>query len=277
MGDLEKEGFLVIPKAFSNKEVNLLSDHFKSVDYDRKMHFKTIQWDEVRKDIHEQPSSTEDSESLSVFIDGHNVYVNCEGRVVRQLYMPIESVDKFKAAYPERRSEDGNYKIVKMFCDESMCFINDFFISNKKLLEKFIFTNKYVSKYTQGYTHMASKLFVNRPGCKDQEIHSDDLTPGLILIVPLNDCDNRMGTTILYNDNIVKKYNDSEELSFGHIESKSASVKADFSKAQTLKYFKAGDAVLFKTTTFHRGTENLSNKDRVFIYMHFTKPSRIEL
>jgi ectoine hydroxylase-related dioxygenase (phytanoyl-CoA dioxygenase family) len=101
-----------------------------------------------------------------------------------------------------------------------------------------------------------------------------------------------MGTTILYSDNIVKKYNDSEEVSLGHIESISASVKADFSKAQTVKYFKAGDAVLFKTTTFHRGTENLSNKDRVFIYMHFTrgalvprlrikasetKPKRIEL
>lgn len=116
------------------------------------------------------------------------------------------------------------------------------------------------------------------PNCADQEVHCDlpnatKQRNTIYIIIPLNDCDEHMGTTVFYDDKHVGKYSTKDESWFnkGHLENLDDKMRKEFKLAEYNVPFQVGDAILFFGDSIHRGTRNQSTKTRCFLHVAFQK------
>ena len=130
------------------------------------------------------------------------------------------------------------------------------------MIDNLIFTNSHLYRYIHDHDHFFSKLFVNKHGCQDQEFHADLLHENymddIILLIPLNDCHDQMGTTEIIDNTFLHKYSIEKNNKTKLIEIQSLLdddtivkpyqniMNQDLIKSVFQSYFKVGDAILLK-------------------------------
>lgn len=280
--NLESRGFLHIKDGFSRRSVATLYDHFRKLDLQESIKFKYVSYDQnsgllknPKKSLKVGSDSESSFENLKDHLSSYNFNVNSVERTVIQLFNLRCNSD---IAVSNQKLPDGTL-LAKLYSIESMNFVKDFFSKNKQLVENVVFLNKKLHPYLSIYpVHKYTKLFFNMPNCADQEVHCDlpietNHRNTIYIIIPLNDCDEHMGTTVFYDNRCAGKYFTKDESWFnkGHIESLDDNMKHDLKSAEYDVPFQMGDAIVFFGDSIHRGTRNQSKKTRCFIHMAFSK------
>lgn len=284
--DLKTNGFTYLPNVFTKKSIEILKKRFENFNFEKQMHFQICHFDLINKRFYDLPNSHLLSESISNFVRGENYNVNSKSRIVRQLYME-GGIGKYKFKVPEAYTHDNRYQIAHKYDIDHINNINLFFIQNKQIIDNLIFTNSHLYRYIHDHHHFFTKLFVNKPGCQDQEFHADLLHENymddIILLIPLNDCHDQMGTTEIIDNTFLHKYSIEKNNKTKLIEIQSLLdddtiekpyqniMNQDLIKSVFQSYFKVGDAILLKNSTIHRGTKNISSHDRIFIHVSLRK------
>ena len=276
-------GFVHIEDAFTRKSIDILHDAFTTIDFEEDaIKFQYVGYDEKSGSI-TRPTTPDgrlifqglETESLRDHFKAYNFHVNSQGRTVIQLYNEKQNPD---LQVSEERLPDGNL-LGRVLSTSTMDYVARFFAKNKQLIENLVTRNKKLYQYFREYpVHEYTKLFLNEPGCANQEVHCDKPVEDtrrntMYVVIPLNDCDEDMGTTIFYDNALVAKYFTGEDAWFnrGNVENFGNEMKKDFETAEYNVPFKAGNAILFFGDSIHRGTRNISSKTRVFLHMAWRK------
>jgi ectoine hydroxylase-related dioxygenase (phytanoyl-CoA dioxygenase family) len=271
--------FLHMKNTFSRRSIELLFDHVKKIHSQEVLvYHKNVSYDENSGSItplHNQSNSQSCFEDIKDHLTGYNFNVNSNNRTVFQLYNAIQNRE---LALNDQKLQDGTV-LGRLYSRESMNVVKNFFAKNKQVIENLVCLNKKLYPFLTEYPiHQYTKLFANMPNCPDQELHCDfpDETEHrntIYIIIPLNDCDKDMGTTVFYDNNYVGKYfvKDESWYNKGKIENLDENVKEEFKLAEYNVPFKIGDAVIFFGDSIHRGTRNQSGKIRYFLHMAWRK------
>jgi|TARA_B110000240_G_C13412780_1_gene415926 hypothetical protein len=267
---MESHGFVHIKNVFPRKSIEIVSNYLQQIDFNEKsIEYNNISYDDKNGIIKDLKCETI---GMKDYLVGYNFNVNSDQRTVIQMY--YTGLDGDAGDVP-------NPYLGKLCSNDTMRNVKQFSRRNKQMIENILSqTNElypYLSKYPK---HDYTKLFINEPGCKDQELHCDDPEDiereKMYIIIPLNDCDTDMGTTIFYDANHVGKYltNDESWYNKGPLENLNGKIKEDFQLAEYNVPFQIGDAVLFFGDSVHRGTCNRSDKNRLFLHLAFRDHSR---
>lgn len=280
---LKKNGFEHIPNAFTRKSIELISNYFMKSNFSKFeyiIHYDVVLQDDIIKhgkyydedDFIENFKINSEKLSMNLFeaLHSENVYVNNENRSVTQISTNLiyNGIPKYQKNKNKNESDQQTISIRDHF---DLIYVTNFIKMNIKLIGNLIFNNV-LHNYLKDYLFFDAKIFINKPGCKNQEIHADAPNEdNMLLLIPLNDCDINHGTTVFYDNAIVQKYAKPDLWKLGNIDTLEAEMKTNFEKAQYKVPFKIGDAVLFNTKTFHNGTSNTSNSNRIFLSIFLEK------
>lgn len=286
--DMKTNGFTYLPNVFTPKSIKLLKRRFDNFNFEKQMHFQICHFDCINQSFHDVPNSVSLSQSIADFVRGENYLVNSKSRTVHQLYSEGGcGIYRFKV--PEAYTPDGRFQVAYRYDEDDITYINRFYLQNKQMIDNLIFTNSHLYKYVHDHDQFFSKLFINKPGCQDQELHADLLNEyymnDIILLIPLNDSYEQMGTTEMLDDAFLHKHSVDKNNKNKLIEVQSLLddsiekpnhvqeiIRQDLNKSKFRVYFKLGDAILLKNSTIHRGTKNISSNDRIFIHVSLRKP-----
>ena len=277
---MESSGFLHFKDVFSRRSIELLYDYVINIDLQE----ETLKYIHVSYDynsgVMKTPTKNASNsqtffENIKEHLNGYNFNVNSNNRIVFQLYNKNQNPD---ISVSNQKLPDGTF-LAKLYSRESMNFVKNFFAKNKQFIENLVSLNKKLYPYLSIYpVHEYTKLFINRPNCLDQEVHCDQPDEiernTMYLIIPLNDCDEDMGTTVFYDNRQVKKYftkGDDSWYNKGLVKNLDNDQKKIFELAEYNVPFQVGDAIIFFGDTIHRGTRNQSKKSRLFLHMAFQK------
>ena len=239
--------------------------------FEHRIHYDVVLQDDIIKhgknydedDLIEKFKINSEKLSINLFeaLHSENYYVNNENRSVTQISTNLNSgIPKYI-----KHKNESDQQTISIRDNSDMIYLINFIKMNIKLIGNLIFNNV-LHNYLKDYLFFDAKIFINKPGCKTQEIHADAPNEdNLLLLIPLNDCDTDHGTTAFYDNAIVQKYAKPDLWKLGNIDTLESEMKSNFEKAQYKVPFKIGDAVLFNTRTFHNGTCNTSNSNRVFL------------
>lgn len=276
---MESRGFLHIKDAFSRRSIELLFEYFRKIYLQGdEVEYKYVNYDNHSGLISPSTNASHSHtflENIKEHLNGYNFNVNSNNRTVFQLYNRHQNPN---IAITNQKLDDGTH-LGKLYSRESMNFVKDFFTKNKKFVENLVSLNKKIFPFLSKYpVHEYTKLFVNRPGCADQEVHCDlpnetEHRNVIYIIIPLNDCNEDMGTTVFYDNKRVGKYFVKDESWFnkGKLENFDQDMKKNFKLAEYNVPFQIGDAILFFGDSIHRGTRNKSDKSRFFLHTAWTK------
>lgn len=273
-------GFVHLQDVFSRRSIEILYDYIGKINFDERLvEFKYASYDE-KSGLFKPPGLVQgfrepDPKPLTLkdHLTGYNHNVNSDKRCVLQLY----NQNHVTVDLTERKLANGTV-LARKYTQETVNFLKTFFLRNKQFVENLVVHNKKLYPFLCKYpVHKYTKLFVNEPNCGDQEVHCDqpDQTERdtMYLIIPLDDCDKDMGTTVFYDNKHVGKYftNGDSWFNKGHVENFDNEMKKDFELAEYNVPFQVGDAIVFFGDTMHRGTCNRSKKSRKFLHIAWTK------
>lgn len=242
---LHKDGFIHVTDALTTQSIEKLHEHFRSIDFD-----------DIRRKINGKDR-----------LDGHNPFINNSGRTVIQVYQ----YDRLH--------------------DDNICIgahEREYNLQNKDAIERSVSDSQHLESLLKDYRLDHAKLFFNHPGCDTQEIHCDfaddfGVRDFLYMLIPLNNCNDNMGTTVFYYSYKVLDYllaanpfllpiciNEEVQTIIEDVNS-SCDLNQVFSDSTYKKSFKIGEALLFLGDTYHQGTSNHSKDIRKFLYTGWTK------
>lgn len=244
--DIHERGFLHLKNIFTIKSLDLVSKYINSIRYDDKIKY------------FDKANGKQSYETLKDHLCGENYLVHNSSRDVVQIYLENALINN-----------DQSQKIYDEYDVEN---ISELFSKSYKIIANLIEYSNELYRILNSYCLTTIKVFNNKPKCNTQEIHCDDPNDNaIILLVPLVDCDILMGTTILYDDKFVKKYFKKDQYKLGYLEELNDNMREDFLKGKYEEIFSKGDAILFKSTTFHSGSHNMSKDTRKFLHIVFEK------
>ena len=267
---LEKNGYVHLKNVFTRKSIDILQNFVISIDFQN-----TMQYDIVEQSVYENNISNgiqyvlklkqNDIELFTTFgdiIEGSNMHANSLKRDVYEL-VP-ETVRHVERRFISR-SCDSDRIYYRIFNEESSIFHRDVIMKTSKYIHNLIDTNITLYSYLHNCTLITARVFFNRPGCLTQEIHIDDSVETLVVIIPFTDFNKNSGTTIVYDDHIVDEQ--MKDKTIGHFHELSIKRKEKFGMASYKPELNIGDVLIYKSTTYHHGTENISNENRVFLHL----------
>lgn len=241
--DINNKGFLHLRNIFSLRSIELVLKYVTNIQYDYKINF------------FDKNTKSESYETLGNHLYGNNNTIQKEEkRVVIQLFLENAMIDNTKN---------------RQYDKEDLEYVQNLFKNSYKIVSNLIECSNDLYKVLHTYCMSTVKIYFAKPDCEDQEIHCDAPNEdAIILLIPLIDYDLKMGTTVLFDKNYLERY---DKESFFYFDTIGIESKHDFEKAKYDVNFKVGDAILFKSDTFHFGGKNMSNHDRIFLHLVFEK------
>ena len=277
MDSPNSKGFIHISNVFTKKSIDILTNFYVKYNFNELIHYDIVSEENFKANINKldideiidnfRINDKQESMGMDIYLSGKNFYVNNDNREVIQLSTNLNNgLQLFRFVKKEGTEE----KFAFIFDRTDIQYVLNFMFINMKYIDNLLTGNNVLYKYLRGYNFIDSKIFINKPGCKNQEIHCDSPNENnLLLLVPLSDCDDNSGTTVLFDNEIVAKYLKPNLYKLGNFESDE--MKEDFSKSEYKKPFKIGDAIIYNTKTFHYGSQNISDKNRMFLSILFEK------
>lgn len=280
------QGFFHIKNAFSEKSVEILYKCLKIDDVEKSsVKYQWITYNhesDLIKPLRDNETDQQSwhFENMIDYLRGYNFNVNSDQRTVFQLYNRNINPN---CTVSDEKLPDGT-SLGRLYSNDSIDKVRELFSRNEQFVNNLLSQNKTLYPYMSEYPiHEYTKLFINRPGCNDQEVHCDspldNERDSMYIIIPLTDCDEDMGTTVFYEDRRIRKYINTDESWYnkGLVEQLNNDMKNDFESSEYNVPFKAGDAVIFFGDTAHRGTRNRSDKPRLFLHVGLKKSSAVEV
>ena len=279
---LETNGYVHLKDVFTRKSIEILRRYFLRLEYQRVMHYDIVEEGVYVENIsggigNVLKCKVNDHKLETTFgeiVEGSNQHANSFNREVYEIIPEnVRHVGNHLVTY-SRDSRMITY--ARIFSEDSSLFYRDLLLTSKKYIENIVNMNKVLHPYLSSkYKLITARIFFNHPGCKTQEIHTDDSgdVETLVLIIPLTDFDVESRTTVIYVDRIVDEH--TKKKSLGQLETLSSERKMKFMRAAYRGEFQVGDVVMYKSTNYHQGTENTSDRDRIFVHLILEKASTI--
>lgn len=272
---LNQKGFIHLKDVLNVKKIKQIQKYINNINFKHMIFYdeyilKNKKW---QIDI-----SNQGFKPITFFLkrgdNNNNKFINKHNRTILQFYY-LNNV-KLKNKIIKYKNEPKRGYKVRDNCSD---YLDNYYIQNLSFFNN-LFKNSILDNYFKDYALLEIKYFINKPDCIEQEIHIDEVDPlNICVTIPLN-FNEKFGTTIIYDNEIVNKYkkdkNRKQLINFGNKKKNiNEEYLNDFFKAEYKENLNIGDILIFKGDTFHKGSKNLSQETRYFLHLRYQKKIKL--